>query len=152
MKSATIIKKFLKLGIQESEKIQLDNLDWAKLVKTGKTVEVENEHATKFPVSDLSNAELKLFGLILKDVEPLQKKTLYKTVFTVEVLSEEQLDGGVSIGDILEQTVNGDWSGGGIKIASQKKLVGKAAADATLSQGSDTEFFQMDEYGFELQD
>ena len=47
----------------EPEKIQLDNLDWARLVfssKTGKVV-VRNEHGTEFPVEDLSEEEIKLF-------------------------------------------------------------------------------------------
>ena len=46
----------------ESEKIQLDNLDWAKLVfnKEGEVV-VENEHGTQFPVSDLSENEIRIF-------------------------------------------------------------------------------------------
>lgn len=38
----------------ESEKILLDNLNWAKLVfneQTGEVV-VENEHGVQFPVSD----------------------------------------------------------------------------------------------------
>jgi hypothetical protein len=46
----------------ESERIQLDNLDEAKLVfdEEGNVV-VENEDGTQFPVSDLSDAELDIF-------------------------------------------------------------------------------------------
>jgi hypothetical protein len=46
----------------ESEWIQLDNLDEAKLVfdEEGNVV-VENEHGTQFPVSDLSDVELDIF-------------------------------------------------------------------------------------------
>ena len=46
----------------ESEKIQLDNLDWAKLVfnEDGEVV-VENEHGTQFPVDDLSDEEIEIF-------------------------------------------------------------------------------------------
>lgn len=47
----------------ESEKIQLDNLDWAKLVfdeETGEVV-VKNEHGTKFPIEDLSDEEMEIF-------------------------------------------------------------------------------------------
>lgn len=46
----------------ESEKIQLDNLDWAKLVfnEEGEVV-VENEHGTQFPVDDLSETEMEIF-------------------------------------------------------------------------------------------
>ena len=52
---------FWKQGL-ESEKIQLDNLDWAKLVFNEKgEVVVENEHGTQFPVSDLSENEIDIF-------------------------------------------------------------------------------------------
>ena len=47
----------------ESERIQLDNLDWAKLVfneDTGEVV-VRNEHGTEFPVEDLSEEEIEIF-------------------------------------------------------------------------------------------
>jgi len=52
----------------ESEKIELDNLDMARLVlKEGsKTeIEVENEHGTRFPISDLSKAEIEIFLTVL---------------------------------------------------------------------------------------
>jgi hypothetical protein len=46
----------------ESEWIQLDNLDEAKLVFDDEgNVVVENEHGTQFPVSDLSDTELEIF-------------------------------------------------------------------------------------------
>ena len=46
----------------ESERIQLDNLDWAKLVfnEEGEVV-VENEHGTQFPADDLSETEMEIF-------------------------------------------------------------------------------------------
>jgi hypothetical protein len=46
----------------ESEKIQLDNLDWARLVfnEEGDVV-VENEHGTQFSVLDLSENEIQIF-------------------------------------------------------------------------------------------
>lgn len=52
----------------ESEKIELDNLDWARLVlKEGSSteIEVENEHGTRFPISDLSKTEIKIFLTVL---------------------------------------------------------------------------------------
>ena len=46
----------------ESEWIQLDNLDEAKLVFDDEgDVVVENEHGTQFPVSHLSDIELDIF-------------------------------------------------------------------------------------------
>jgi len=44
-----------------SEKVQLDNLDYAKLVFNGDEVVVENEHGTRFSVDSLSARELKIF-------------------------------------------------------------------------------------------
>ena len=53
----------------ESEKIELDNLDRAKLVlKEGsKTeIEVENEYGTRYSTSELSDEETKIFLFVLK--------------------------------------------------------------------------------------
>ena len=52
-------------GTLESEKIQLDDLDWAKLTfnDDGEVV-VENEHGTQFPVEDLSQTEMEIFDSI----------------------------------------------------------------------------------------
>lgn len=46
----------------QSEKIQLDNLDWARLVfnEEGEVV-VENEHGTQFLVDELSEIEMEIF-------------------------------------------------------------------------------------------
>jgi len=52
----------------ESEKIELDNLDMARLVlKEGSKIEieVENEHGTRFPISDLSKTEAEIFLTVL---------------------------------------------------------------------------------------
>lgn len=46
----------------QSEKIQLDNLDYAKLIFNSEgNVVVRNEHGTEFPVEDLSDTELEIF-------------------------------------------------------------------------------------------
>jgi hypothetical protein len=66
-----LTKAFLNSGNvkdDESEKIELDNLDRARLVlKKGsrKEIEVENEHGTRFPISDLSKAEVEIFLFVL---------------------------------------------------------------------------------------
>ena len=46
----------------ESEKIQLDNLDYAKLIinKKGEVV-VENEHGTQFDIDELSESDIQCF-------------------------------------------------------------------------------------------
>ncbi len=52
----------------ESEEIELDNLDKARLVlKEGsKTeIEVENEHGSRFSINELSNEEVRIFLFVL---------------------------------------------------------------------------------------
>ncbi len=51
---------------KESEEIELDNLDTAKLIlKSKNEVVVENEHGTEFPLSDLSKVEAEIFMYVL---------------------------------------------------------------------------------------
>ena len=63
-----LVKVFKLTGLTESEKIELDNLDWARLVydESGEVV-VENEHCTQFPLSDLSSIELDIFLANIND-------------------------------------------------------------------------------------
>lgn len=62
MNANDLVKRFKSTLELESEWIQLDNLDEAKLVfdEEGNVV-VENEHGTQFPVSDLSEEEIEIF-------------------------------------------------------------------------------------------
>lgn len=57
---------FLKSGDLESKKIELDNLDEAKLIRKGNIVSVENEHGTEFPITDLSIDEISVFIYLLE--------------------------------------------------------------------------------------
>ena len=62
-----MVKTFKKKGLTESEKIELDNLDLARLVYNEENeVVVENEHGTEFDVSELSREEIKIFLLVLE--------------------------------------------------------------------------------------
>jgi len=59
-----LIKLFKNSGEDESEQIELDNLDEACLTydeNDPNNVVVENEHGTQFPISDLSEAEIDIF-------------------------------------------------------------------------------------------
>jgi hypothetical protein len=59
-----LISKFKKSGEDESFEIQLDNLDWAKLIYNDEgEVVVENEHGTEFSLNELSKEEVKVFLL-----------------------------------------------------------------------------------------
>lgn len=68
MKVETIINLFNKIRSIDSEftesgEIELDNLDFAKLVYDEETdsILVENEHGTRFDLNDLSESELGIF-------------------------------------------------------------------------------------------
>jgi hypothetical protein len=80
----------------------------------------------------------------------MAKKKIYKSVLKVEILSEEPLDDCLSLSDIDCQITNGDWSGTEEWDTHNIELVGKEAADAIIHQGSDPDFFQMDEDGNDI--
>ena len=75
-------------------------------------------------------------------------RVFYKTVIQVEVLSQEPI-GEPSLEQLAYNITDGDWSGAS-KIKSIKELTGKQAAKALIKQGSDPEFFQLDEKGNEI--
>jgi hypothetical protein len=80
------------------------------------------------------------------------KKTIYRTVFSFEVLSEEPLDTGTAFHEIVTETIQGDMSGN-VQVVKQNEVVtGKRAAKLTIAQGSDPEFFGMDKDGNKLED
>jgi hypothetical protein len=57
-----LIKAFKATKLTESNEIELDNLDFARLVYNEENeVVVENEHGTQFEVSDLSKEEVRIF-------------------------------------------------------------------------------------------
>ena len=55
--------------IDEMDRVQLDNLDWAELVNTQDGMKVLNEHGVTFELCDLSDAELETFAFEL-DIPP----------------------------------------------------------------------------------
>jgi hypothetical protein len=78
------------------------------------------------------------------------KKTIYRTIVTIEVLSPEP-DIHTSLTDIADEMDNGEYSGA-VSFGKPKPIKGKVAARTILAQGSDPEFFGMDERGNELED
>jgi hypothetical protein len=77
----------------------------------------------------------------------MTQKKLYKSVIQVEILSENPIPSWVTLSEIDETITEGDWSGLSSWVTENVELVGKAAADATIAQGSDTAFFNMDDEG-----
>ena len=47
---------------QESNQYQLDNLDYARIVKEDGAVQVENEHGSRFDLDELTDEELNMFA------------------------------------------------------------------------------------------
>lgn len=80
------------------------------------------------------------------------KKKIYRTVFRFEVLSEEPIEESMSLEDIAQETTEGHMSGQFLENqVTNEVLVGGAAVRAVKAQGSDPEFFMMDEKGFEIE-
>lgn len=79
-------------------------------------------------------------------------KKYYRTVYQVEVLSEEKFDdgGGMSLTDIDEAITNGDCSGRVTTIVDNQAVSGKEMVKLLKAQGSDPEFFQLDKEGNDL--
>lgn len=77
-------------------------------------------------------------------------KTIYKTTFVIEVLSEQPLPENVSLHMIEYETEDGDWLLSGKRVDTKEELSGRQAVEAILEAGSQPEFFQMDDEGNEL--
>lgn len=61
-----LISLFKESGMTETEWIQLDNLDEARLAyDEDGDVAVENEHGSFFPVEDLSREEMEIFLFVI---------------------------------------------------------------------------------------
>lgn len=82
----------------------------------------------------------------------MAKKTIYRSVIEFEILSEEPIPDGMTLGEIDEECNTGSFSGIHAYKTRNTKLVGKRAAKAVLRQASDPEFFQMDADGNNLDD
>ncbi len=78
-------------------------------------------------------------------------RKFFKTVLTVEVLSDESPLEWDSLADVSYAITDGDCSG---KITNEAvtKLSGPEAAKALQDQGSEPEFFRLDEDGNDLED
>ena len=75
------------------------------------------------------------------------KRTFYRTVKTIEVLSEEPLSGDESLSDIAYLIGPGPCSGKVETTTSNEQVDGRRMAQLLDAQGSDTEFFGLDEQG-----
>jgi hypothetical protein len=78
-------------------------------------------------------------------------KTIYRTVIRYEVLSETPIPDNMTMGDIERECDEGEYSGKFLdNEATNEPLTGKVAADKVKEHGTDTEFFNMDAEGNDI--
>lgn len=78
----------------------------------------------------------------------MSKRAFYKTTVTVEVLHEEPLNFD-TLEDLHYAITDGDCSGK-FEVTGFVAMDGKSMAKALQKQGSDPEFFQLDEEGNDI--
>jgi len=78
----------------------------------------------------------------------MTNRKFYKTKITFEVLSEEPI-GDMEMSHIVHECMEGGFSGDTIN-STETIMNGKQAAKALIKQGSDTEFFQLNEDGSDM--
>jgi hypothetical protein len=79
-------------------------------------------------------------------------KTYYKTKITFHVLSEEPIPEDMNLDQIWYECIEGKYSGDLDFEKKVTKLTGAQAAKELMKQGSDPEFFGIDENGNALGD
>ena len=79
----------------------------------------------------------------------MTNRKFHRTVFKVEVLSEDRIPDDCTLEHIAYQTNDGEWVGRKTRVES-KVLTGKEAADALHKIGSCPSFFQLDDDGDDM--
>ena len=79
----------------------------------------------------------------------LTDRKFFKTVFTIEVLSEDPLSSSLSLTDI--EFTEG-YCSGTIRVEEATEIDGRTAVALLEAQGSDPEFFSLDHKGNDLED
>lgn len=78
-------------------------------------------------------------------------RKFFKHRFQIEVLSEENLEEGVSLSLLeLDQMTENAQVGGPLVIVETEELDGKQAADELCRMGSTPDFFRLEESGADL--
>jgi hypothetical protein len=81
----------------------------------------------------------------------MTKKTIYRTVIMLEILTEEPIPDGMTLGDIDRECEEGMYTGKHETTVFNEPIKGECAAEAVRNQGSDPEFLGMDKDGNELE-
>lgn len=81
----------------------------------------------------------------------MTERKFYRTVYTIEVLSEEPIPACMDIEMVIEEAVNGDYS---MKCdrGEQEEVDGKRMVKLLQAQGSDPEFFRITAEGEDTQE
>jgi hypothetical protein len=82
----------------------------------------------------------------------MAKKTIYRTLITLVVLSEEELDENLDLQSIIDECDTGAYLKGCISFSKPRPLKGKTAVIEIEKAGSDAGFFNMDAQGNDLDD
>jgi hypothetical protein len=77
----------------------------------------------------------------------MAKKTIYRTVIMLTVLSEYPLPEGMSVAQIDSECEDGDMTGKADWVENSTALQGMEAVNAVQGVGSSLDFFQLDEEG-----
>lgn len=80
----------------------------------------------------------------------MAKKTIYRTVIKLVVLSPEPISDNMDMGSIWEETQEGEFLAGKMTLGKSNPVVGKSAVIEVEKAGSDAEFFRMDTFGNDL--
>ena len=79
------------------------------------------------------------------------KKKYYRSVVQIEILSEEPFEDGQSLEDIDYEITEGNNSGVVSMVKHNQELSGKEMSKKLKEQGSDPEFFHLDDDGEEVE-
>jgi hypothetical protein len=79
----------------------------------------------------------------------MAKKTIYRTVITFTVLSEEPISEDEPLSNIADEMFDGDYYGGPLKF-KQTELIGKVAVNEMEKLGYDSAFLGLDEDGNQI--
>lgn len=80
------------------------------------------------------------------------KRKFYRTVIQVEILSETPYPESADMHQVANDIMDGDCSGKATTMIENQVVSSKRMAKLLKEQGSDPEFFQLDENGNDLED
>jgi hypothetical protein len=81
----------------------------------------------------------------------ISTRTFYRTIVTVEVLSEEPLPPEIDLDDLAMEIMDGDYSGK-VEWGRPEAIDGPTAARLLRAQGSAPEFFQLNDDGEDIEE